>query len=45
MDLEGLAFWNFRVLEVSEAAFGCCKCFFVFFFCLKACDLSVEGFI
>ena len=34
-DLEELALWNFGVLEVSEGALGCWKCFLVFNFCLN----------
>ena len=25
------------MLEVSEGAYGCCKCFFEFSFCLNVC--------
>ena len=28
--MEGLALWSFGTLEVSEGAFGCCKCFLCF---------------
>jgi hypothetical protein len=36
MDLEGLACWSFKALEMSEGAFGCCKYFyFIFCFCLN----------
>ena len=37
MDLEGLMLWSFKVLEVSEGTFGCCKNFFVICFCLNVC--------
>ena len=37
MDLEGLAFWRFGVLELSKSAFGCCKFFFVCCFFLNVC--------
>ena len=44
MDLEGLAFWSFEALKVSEGAFGCCKCILFLFECMFdtiAYDLSV----
>ena len=40
MDLEGLAFWSFGALKVSEGAIGYCKCFFVFCFCLNVCFIQ-----
>ena len=37
MDLQGLAFWSFGASEVSDGAFGYCKCLFVFCFYLNVC--------